>query len=233
QLRTGPTEIVVAPAFRSRPSVNLVAGMKNFFRILRFGAPYRSYAVLNALLNLLATIFHLASLLLFIPFLRLLLGQVRPVHDRPLEIWTRDGLEGTFNWMLTRLIENNGQMGALLLISIAVVALFLFKNLFRYLALIAISHFRNRIVRDVRQRIYHKLLELPLRFHQGERKGDLLALITNDMHVIEFSVMLYIEMVFREPIAILLFLFTMVTLSPELTVISLLLLPVSGLLIAR
>ena len=207
--------------------------MKNFFRILRFGAPYRTYAVLNALLNLLATIFHLASLLLFIPFLRLLLGQVRPVHDRPVEIWTRDGLEGTFNWMLTRLIENNGQMGALLLISIAVVALFLFKNLFRYLALIAISHFRNRIVRDVRQKIYHKLLELPLRFHQGERKGDLLALITNDMHVIEFSVMLYIEMVFREPIAILLFLFTMVTLSPELTVISLLLLPVSGLLIAR
>src|SRR5690606_21539480 len=127
----------------------------------------------------------------------------------------------------------NGQMGALLLISIAVVALFLFKNLFRYLALIAISHFRNRIVRDVRQRIYHKLLELPLRFHQCERKGDRLALITNDMHVIEFSVMLYIEMVFREPIAILLFLFTMVTLSPELTVISLLLLPVSGLLIAR
>src|SRR5690606_9996561 len=134
QLRTGPTEIVVAPAFRSRPSVNLAAGMKNFFRILRFGAPYRTYAVLNALLNLLATIFHLASLLLFIPFLRLLLGQVRPVHDRPVEVWTRDGLEGTFNWMLTRLIENNGQMGALPLISTAVVALFLFKDLFRYLA---------------------------------------------------------------------------------------------------
>lgn len=207
--------------------------MKNFFRILRFGAPYRSYAVLNALFNLVATVFHLVSLLLFIPFLRLLLGQVQAVHDRPAEVWTREGLEGTFNWGLTRLIENNGHMGALLIISITVVALFLLKNLFRYLALISISHFRNRIVRDVRQKIYHKLLELPLRFHQGERKGDLLALMTNDMHVVEFSVMLYIEMVFREPIAVLLFLVTMVTLSPELTVISLLLLPVSGLLIAR
>ncbi len=207
--------------------------MKNFFRILRFGAPYRHYAVLNAVFNLIATVFHLVSLLLFIPFLRLLLGQVQAVHQRPAEIWTREGLEGTFNWGLTRLIENNGQMGALLIISITVVALFLLKNLFRYLALIAISHFRNRIVRDVRKRIYGKLLELPLGFHQGERKGDLLALITNDMHVVEFSVMLYIEMVFREPIAVLLFLATMVTLSPELTVISLLLLPVSGLLIAR
>ncbi len=207
--------------------------MNNFFRILRYGAPYRHYAVLNAVFNLLATIFHLASLLLFIPFLRLLLGQVQAVHERPAELWTREGLEGTFNWMLTQLIEANGPMGALLVISLLVVGLFVMKNLFRYLALIFISRFRNRIVRDIRARIYDKLLELPIRYHGQERKGDMLALITNDMHVVEFSVMMYIEMVFREPIAVILFLATMVTLSPHLTVISLLLLPVSGLLIAR
>jgi len=207
--------------------------MRNFFRILRFGAPYRHFAVLNAVFNLLGTVFHLASLLLFIPFLRLLLGQVQPVHVRPVALWNREGLEGTFNWMLTQLIESRGQMGALLVISMAVVVLFLFKNLFRYLALVAICNFRNLIVRDIRARIYAKLLELPLRYHAGERKGDLLALITNDMHVVEYSVMFYIEMVFREPIAVLLFLATMLTLSPQLTLISLLLLPVSGLLIGR
>ncbi|MCW5899654.1 MAG: ABC transporter ATP-binding protein [Flavobacteriales bacterium] len=207
--------------------------MRTFLRILRFGAPYRHYAVLNATFNLLGTVFHLLSLLLFIPFLRLLLGQVKPVEVRPVEAWTREGLEGTINWVLTRLIETQGHMGALLAICVAVVVLFLFKNLFRYLALLAITNFRNRIVRDIRRRIYTKLLELPLRYHSGERKGDLLALITNDMHVVEFSVMLYIEMVFREPVAVLLFLATMITLSPQLTLIALLLLPVSGLLIAR
>jgi subfamily B ATP-binding cassette protein MsbA len=207
--------------------------MRNFFRILRFGAPYRHYAVLNAVFNLLGTVFHLASLLLFIPFLRLLLGQVQPVHDRPAELWTRDGLEGTFNWILTQLIEDRGQMGALLVISIGVVVLFLLKNVFRYLALVAICNFRNLIIRDIRARIYDKLLELPLRYHAGERKGDLLSLITNDMQVVEYSVMYYIEMIFREPIAVVLFLGTMLTLSPQLTVISLLLLPISGLLIAR
>ena len=207
--------------------------MRNFLRILRYGAPYRHFAVLNAVFNLLGTVFHLLSLLLFIPFLRLLLGQVQPVHERPAALWTREGLEGTFNWVLTQLIEERGQMGALLVISFAVVALFLLKNLFRYLALVAICNFRNHIVRDIRARIYDKLLELPLRYHTGERKGDLLALITNDMHVVEYSVMFYIEMVFREPIAVLLFLGTMLTLAPQLTVISLLLLPVSGLLIAR
>lgn len=207
--------------------------MRTFVRILRFGAPYRHYAVLNAVFNLLGTVFHLLSLLLFIPFLRLLLGQVKPVHERPVDLWTKEGLEGTFNWGLTRLIEIHGSMGALLVICIAVVVLFLFKNLFRYLALLAITQFRNHIVRDIRQRMYAKLLELPMQYHTAERKGDMLALMTNDMHVVEFSVMQYIEMVFREPIAVLMFLGTMVTLSPGLTAISLVMLPVSGLLIGR
>jgi len=207
--------------------------MRNFFRILSYGKAYRRYAVLNVLFNLLATLFHLASLLLFIPFLRLLLGQVKPVHVRPANLWNREGLEGTFNWGLTRLIEESGEMGALLTISITVVVIFLIKNLFRYLAVVAICNFRNYIVRDLRKEVYDKMLELPLRYHSGERKGDLLALITSDMHVMEYSVMLYIEMVFREPLAILLFLATMVTLAPQLTLIALLLLPVSGLLIGR
>lgn len=207
--------------------------MRNFFRILRFGRPYRRYAALNVVFNLLATLFHLMSLLLFIPFLRLLLGQVKPVNVRPTDLWTREGLEGTFNWGLTRLIEANGPMGALLAISMAVVVIFLFKNLFRYLAVVAICNFRNFIVRDMRAAVYDKMLELPLRYHSGERKGDLLALITNDMHVMEYSVMFYIEMVFREPIAVLLFLGTMITIAPQLTLVALLLLPLSGFLIAR
>jgi len=207
--------------------------MRNFFRILAFGRPYRRFAVLNALFNLLGTVFHLASLLLFIPFLRLLLGQVEAVHQKPAVAWSRTGLQDLFNWSLTRLIEDRGQLGALLLISIAVVALFLLKNVFRYLALVAISRFRNSIVRDLRARIYDKLLDLPLRFHGQERKGELLSLITNDMQVLEYSVMYSIEMFFREPLAVILFIATMVTLSPQLTLISLLLLPLSGLLIAR
>ncbi len=207
--------------------------MRNFFRILRFGQPYRHYAVLNVVFNLFATLFHLTSLLLFIPFLRLLLGQVQPVNVRPTDVWTREGLEGTFNWGLTQLIETRGQMGALLAISIAVVVIFLFKNLFRYLAVVAICNFRNHIVRDIRAAVYDKMLELPLRYHSGERKGDLLALITNDMHVMEYSVMFYIEMVFREPIAILLFLGAMITIAPQLTLVALVLLPISGFLIGR
>lgn len=207
--------------------------MKNFFRIMRFGRPYARYALMNGAYNLLATLFHLASMLLFIPFLRLLLGQTQAVHERPALAWNKDALEQGFNWTLTRLIDQHGQLGALGIICLSVVALFLLKNLFRYLAVRAISNFRHRIVRDLRARIYDKMLELPLRYHNEERKGHMLSLITNDMQVLEFSVMYSIEMVVREPIAVILFLGTMLTLSPALTLWSLLLLPVSGLLIGR
>ncbi|MCO5276084.1 MAG: ABC transporter ATP-binding protein/permease [Flavobacteriales bacterium] len=207
--------------------------MKNFLRILRYGRPYARYAVLNGVFNLLATVFHLASMLLFIPFLRLLLGQTQAVHERPVLALNKAALEQGFNWSLTRLIELHGQVGALGIICLTVVALFLLKNIFRYLAVRAICTFRNRIIRDVRSRLYDKMLELPLRYYNDERKGHLLSLITNDMQVLEYSVMYSIEMVVREPIAVILFLGTMVTLSPALTLWSLLLLPISGLLIGR
>ncbi|HMN04853.1 MAG TPA: ABC transporter ATP-binding protein [Flavobacteriales bacterium] len=207
--------------------------MKNFLRIMRFGRPYARFAVLNGVFNLLATIFHLASMLLFIPFLRLLMGQTQAVHERPDFTWSKSALEQTFNWSLTQLIEQHGQQGALGIICLSVVGLFLVKNIFRYLAVRSICTFRNRIIRDVRSKIYDKMLELPLRYHNDERKGHLLSLVTNDMQVLEYSVMYSIEMVVREPIAVILFLGTMVTLSPQLTLWSLLLLPVSGLLIAR
>ena len=207
--------------------------MRQFLRVLKFGRPYRRYAVLNGVFNLISTIFHLLSLLLFIPFLRLLLNQTQAVHARPAFGWNKQAMQDFFNWSLTHIIDKEGQLGALLIISAMVVLLFLLKNLFRYLAVSAICVFRNRIVHDLRTRIYDQMLDLPLRYHSGERKGDLLSIITNDMQVLEYSVMYSLEMVFREPIAVILFVATMMTLSAKLTIISLILLPLSGLLIAR
>ncbi|MBL7983424.1 MAG: ABC transporter ATP-binding protein, partial [Flavobacteriales bacterium] len=207
--------------------------MRQFFRILRLGKPYRRYAVLNGVFNLLATVFHLCSMLLLIPFLQLLMKQTEAVHVKPAFAFTKDALQQTFQYGLTRLIETQGQLAALAIICCGVVVLFLLKNVFRYLAVSAICVFRNRIIHELRERIYDKMLELPLRYHSGERKGDLLSVITNDMQVLEYSVMYSIEMVFREPIAVALFIGTMITLSAKLTLISLLLLPISGLIIAR
>jgi subfamily B ATP-binding cassette protein MsbA len=207
--------------------------VRTFLRVLRFGRPYRRWAVLNGVFNLLATVFHLLSMLLLVPFLQLLMKQSEAVHVRPVFDWSKTAFSQTFNYALTRLIDTQGQLAALAMISGGVVHLFLLKNVFRYLAVSAICVFRNRVIHDMRSQIYAKLTELPLRYHSGERKGALLSVITNDMQVLEYSVMYSIEMVFREPIAVILFIATMIGMSAKLTMISLLLLPVSALVIAR
>ena len=210
--------------------------MRNFFRVLRFARPYRGYAVLNVAFNLVSTVFHLASLLVFIPFLNLLFGQAPPPSARPVVGWSAEGLSRMpdyFNWLIDGYIADHGQVGGLIFICVVVALCFLLKNLFRYFALWAIGILRNRAVRDLRNTLYDKVLELPLQYYSGERKGHIIARLTNDVQEVEFSIMNYIEMVFREPITILLSLAIMIGISPTLTLIALLLLPVSGLIIGR
>lgn len=210
--------------------------MRNFFRILRYARPYRRYAVLNVVFNLVSTVFHLGSLLVFIPFLNLLFGQTPPPSARPEVEFSLEGIKRLpelFNWRMASYIEEHGQMGGLIFICVVVALCFLLKNLTRYFALWAIGILRNRAVRDLRNEVYDKILDLPMRFHTGERKGNTIARITNDVQEVEFSIMNYIEMVFREPITIILSLSLMIGISWQLTLIALLLLPVSGLLIGR
>ena len=210
--------------------------MRNFFRILRYARPYRRYAVLNVVFNLVSTVFHLGSLLVFIPFLNLLFGQTPPPSARPAVEFSLEGIKRLpelFNWRMAAYIQEHGQMGGLIFICVVVAFCFLLKNLTRYFALWAIGILRNRAVRDLRNEVYDKILDLPMRFHTGERKGNTIARITNDVQEVEFSIMNYIEMVFREPITILLSLSLMIGISWKLTLIALLLLPVSGLLIGR
>ncbi|MCC6401621.1 MAG: ABC transporter ATP-binding protein [Flavobacteriales bacterium] len=210
--------------------------MRNFFRVLRYARPYRGYAVLNVVFNLASTVFHLASLLVFIPFLNLLFGQAPPPSARPAVDLSLEGLKRLpelFNWRMAAYIQEHGQMGGLVFICVVVALCFLLKNLFRYFALWAIGILRNRAVRDLRNEVYDKILDLPMRFHTGERKGHTIARITQDVQEVEFSIMNYIEMVFREPITIVLSLALMIGISWKLTLIALLLLPLSGLLIGR
>jgi subfamily B ATP-binding cassette protein MsbA len=213
--------------------------MRQFFQILRFGKPYRRHAVLNGVFNLLATVFHLCSMLLLVPFLQLLVNKHREAEavvispTAPAFAFDKSALKAFYEWQLQHFIAVQGELGALAWVCVAIVVLFLLKNLFRYLAVMSICIFRNRIIHDLRSRIYDKMLELPLRYHSGERKGDLLSVITNDMQVLEYSVMYSIEMVFREPLAVILFIATMIGFSAKLTLISLILLPLSGLIIAR
>lgn len=166
------------------------------------------------------------------PFLNVLFNQTSEYQQVPWSLSVKS-LLSNFNYYLSNYINENGKLNALLLISIAVVILFFLKNLFRYLAMFFVSPIRNGVVRDLRNKMYHKILWLPLTYFSDERKGDLMSRMTSDVQEIEWSIMQSLEVIFREPITMLLFLSTMVFMSPQLSLFVFILLPVAGLLIGQ
>src|SRR6185436_18298952 len=140
-------------------------------------------------------------------------------------------LLNNFNYYLSGYINEHGKVSALAWIAAMVVVMFFLKNFFRYLGQYFISPVRTGIVRDLRNRMYDKILRLPLSYFSNERKGDLISRMSNDVWEIEWSIFQSIEVMFREPITVLIFLGTMFVLSAKLTLFVLILLPVAGFLI--
>ena len=206
--------------------------MKNYIRILRFVGAYKGYAALNIICNMLSVVFSLFSLTMVAPFLNVLFNQKEKYEQIPLNFSVKS-LIGNFNYYLGNYIDEHGKVNALLLISILVVVLFFFKNLFRYLGMYFMAPIRNGVVRDLREKMFNKILWLPFTYFSEERKGDLISRMTSDVQEIEWSIMQSLEVVFREPLTILLFLGTMVFMSPQLSVFVFVLLPIAGLAIGQ
>jgi len=207
--------------------------MKSLFKVLRYIIPYKSLAFLSVFANILHVIFHLLSILAFIPFLTILFGQTREVKEKPEFEFTSDYVQDMFTYQMTPYIEQNGIEGALFFICITVAILFFLKNLFRYFAKYFLASIRSGVVRDIRSNVYCKILILPLSFYSEEKKGDIISRITGDVQEIEWSIMNSLEMIFRDPISIVLSLVFMITINAKLTLFSFILLPVSGLIIGR
>jgi len=207
--------------------------MKSLFKVLRYIVPYKSLALLSVLSNVLHVIFHLLSILAFIPFLTVLFGQTQVVSEEPEFELTSDYVQEMFTYKMTPYIEQNGVEGALFFLCITVAVLFFLKNLFRYFAKYFLASIRSGVVRDIRSKVYKKILILPLSFYSEEKKGDIISRITGDVQEIEWSIMNSLEMIFRDPISIVLSLVFMITINAKLTLFSFILLPVSGLIIGR
>lgn len=207
--------------------------MKSLSKILKYIKPYKLFAILSVTSNLISVVFHLLSLLVLIPFLQLLFGKTEPITEKPEFEWTADFISDTLSYEMAPYIAESGLMGALYYLCIAVAILFFLKNLFRYLAKFFIATIRSGVVRDIRSDVYEKILVLPLSFYSEEKKGDIISRITGDVQEVEWSIMNSLEMLFRDPISIILSLVFMISISPELTIFSFILLPISGIIIGR
>lgn len=207
--------------------------MKRLFQIFRYIGKYWGYAALNVLFNILSVIFSLFSLTMIIPFLQLLFDKTKLVYEAPALALNVDSLVAYFNYLISSVIIERGEVNALLFISLMVVVMFFIKNLFRYLAMFYLAPLRNGVVQDLRNDIYRRILILPIAYFSDQRKGDIMSRITNDVNNVEWSIMQSLEMLFREPISIIVFLITLITISPSLTLFVVILLPVTAFLIAQ
>jgi subfamily B ATP-binding cassette protein MsbA len=205
--------------------------MKNVRLLLKYLAPYKWSAVRNILYNILSAIFALFSYTLIMPFIKILFDKVAVVASPGEFQFTLSYIGEYFKYYLHAFIVKNGQAETLLMVSLLFIVASLFKNGFVFLANNSMAYIRACTVRDLRAKMYHKVLSLPLSFFTNSRKGDIMTRISNDVQEIEISVMSSLTMLFRDPVSILIFVIYLFITSYQLCLIALVLLPVSGYLI--
>ncbi len=187
--------------------------MKTIFRLFPYIKPYRNRLILTAVCNILLSVFTIFTIPAFIPFFQILFET-----DQSATIQSTGFLQQIKLYFQT-LIQAQGKSAALIYVCLFLVIVLFFKNLFRYLALFTMSPLRTGIIRDIREKLYNKFLDLPLSYFSNERKGDLMSRITNDVTEIEWTVMTTIEAFFREPLILLGSLIFMLYVSPQLTLV--------------
>jgi subfamily B ATP-binding cassette protein MsbA len=209
--------------------------MSYFKDILRYEKKYRKFTILNILFNILYAIFNVLSVLAFIPVLGILFNTDNTVIKVPLYTGIRSiaaYAKESFYYFISQKIENEGAIEVLFFICILTFSLFLFKNLFRYLASYVLVFLRNGIVKDIRDKLYHKIITLPLAYFSEKKKGDIIARMTIDVQEVEVSFLTSLEAIVREPLTVIISLTMMLILSVKLTLFVFVLLPVSGFIIS-
>jgi subfamily B ATP-binding cassette protein MsbA len=181
--------------------------------------------------NVLQILFSIFSLLMVIPFMRVLFGLDESVNQKPEIAFNGEALNDWMNYGLGRVIDIYGEGKALIAVSLFVVIMIFFKNLLLYFSKFILVPVRNGVIKDMRDSIYKKIISLPFSYFTEERKGDIMSKMTNDLKEIEWTIMTSLEMLIRNPLTILFYLTTLIIMSPQLTLFVLILIPVSGLLI--
>ena len=208
--------------------------MKGLFQLLRrFLPPYKGWAVSNIIFNILGAIFGAFSFLALSPILGILFGTQKGVTEKVEFSLNFDIIKHNIYYYMGQVIEDTGHMRALFLIGAFMIVMVFLKVGFTYLGSFCMVPLRNGVVRDLRNKIYSKLLSLPVGYYNEERKGDIMARVTGDVTEVENSIMNSLEMLFKNPVLIIISLFVMVYMSWSLTLFVLVMLPFAGFITGR
>lgn len=220
--------------------------MKDFLRVLRrFVPPYKRELILSFIFNILSALMNVLSFALIVPILNILFK----INEDTYEFmpWISDDAvtfmqkiesianvaQNNFYYLSTAYIDEYGAANTLLILAVALVVMTFVKTGVTYLSSFFLIPIRTGVVRDIRNQINDKILSLPLAFFSEERKGDIIGRMTGDVGEVENSIMSSLDMLFKNPILILVYFTTMLVISWQLTIFVLVLLPVSGFIMGR
>ena len=211
--------------------------MKTFLRLFAFASPVQKFAIPFFFLSALGIIFGLLNFTLLIPVFELLFDQsgktgARALTSAPSFDYSLSYFKNLFYYYFQSIINTSGKVGALKMVSIAIVVSVVLSNVFKYLSARVIENFRLMIVTRIRSSIFKKLTNIDIQYFSTQRKGDLISRFMTDVVTIQDSIIRSLQVILREPIAIILNFAVLFTISAKLTLFALILIPVSGLLIS-
>ena len=207
--------------------------MKEFFQLMkRFVPPYKKYVIWALVLNLLSAILNIFSFSLIAPILQILFKVDKDVYEfipwDTVTISTKDLLINNFYYYVSAMIQANGASFTLMILGLFLVVMTFFKTFCYFASSAVMIPLRTGVVRDIRVMVYDKVLRLPLGFFSEERKGDIIARMSGDVGEIENSVTSSLDMLVKNPILIIAYFTTLLVISWQLTLFTLLVVPLMG-----
>ena len=205
-----------------------------FKKILRYALPYKRFAFLNIFFNILYAVFSALSFVVLMPLFEVIFKTDKKiVYEKPVFEGFTSGMEylnNYFNYYVSSIIGEN-QEKTLLFVVLLIVVIFLLKNLFGYLSFYYITFLKNGVLKDIRNDLYHKTISLPISYFSEKKKGDIMARIGPDVIEVHYSFLSILELIFRDPIMILITIISMLSASVKLTFFIFIFVPVAGFII--
>src|SRR5690606_29341961 len=206
--------------------------MKTYFRLLSYAKPIEKFAIPYVITTLLSVVFSTLNLALIIPLLHTLFETKDTVVEvaKP-ENWYK--VADYFNYYATQASLNYGPYEALKRVCVIIIASVFLSNLFRYFSQRIMENLRIHTLLNLRKAVFDNVMDLHVGYFNNQRKGDIISKIASDVQVVQYSVTATLQVIFKEPLTLLFYIFTLFLLSPQLTLFAITVIPLSAFLISR
>ncbi len=209
---------------------------ENLKKIIPFALKYKKDIVFNVFYNILYALFSTLSFIALIPMLDVLFKDAEKIVEEPkfTSIWNITNYGNDYLYFyITKLTNESGAQYALLLVVTIIITTFLLKNIFNYLALNHLMLLKNGVLRDLRNKMFDKIIGLPISYYSEKRKGDMMARMLGDVNEVRNSFFNILELVIKEPMTIVFTIGAMIVISFKLTLFVFVFIPISGFVISK